>query len=83
MSSPFNVIPDAPAEVHAAFAHVRSVYPDVVLVAFQRDGRWLYMDSDFESPAFGAEIDVSILEAASDAIESALPQLFEVVEDSR
>lgn len=57
-----------PAAVAAALAHVRQFHPEVTQVFFGTDHRWLYCSEAFEAPTFGTGIDVSILEAAADAV---------------
>lgn len=66
-----------PFEVCVALDHVRSHYPEVVMVVFNREGRWQYMSSDFDAPTFGPEIDVGILEDAANAV-SDLPAVFDI-----
>ena len=49
--------------VQAALEHVRKHHPEVEYVVFTHT-YWLYLDENGNSPAFGPEIDVAILEAA-------------------
>jgi hypothetical protein len=56
-------------QIVKAMEHVRSVFPNVCIVVFTKDGRWNYMDDCFKAPSFkGTEIDASILEAACDSV---------------
>ena len=59
----------APVEVQKAFEHVRSFFPDVISVEFDKDCRWLYSTSDDAAIlSFGdVAIDQEILEDAADA----------------
>jgi len=60
-----------------AFAHVQTFFPSVAIVIYDKNGQWLYMDENFESFNFiGCDIDVSILEDASDSIET-LPFIYQ------
>jgi hypothetical protein len=62
--------------IEKALGHVREHHPEVTLMVVNSDGRWQFMDDDFNAPAFGAGIDVSILEAAADSLPT-LPAVFE------
>lgn len=64
---------DIPAQVRDALLHVRSFIPEVDRVVFWEDGRWAYMTDDHKVPTFGSLIDVSILEAAGDAVANLSP----------
>lgn len=55
-------------EVLLALEHVRLFHPEVCIVIFSKDGRWLYMDQDFNIPIFSDSIDIAILEAAADSL---------------
>lgn len=57
-----------PHAVLLALEHVQSYHPDVVQVFFGVDNRWRYMDENMEAPEFHVGVNVSILEAASDAV---------------
>ena len=59
-----------------AFNHIREKHPTVSIVIFDREGKWLYMDENFESFKFDDSIDVSILEEASDSIP-VLPYIYQ------
>lgn len=48
-------------EVKKAIKHVKKHFPTLSCVIFTQ-GRWCYMDSDFNSFTFGNRINVSILE---------------------
>lgn len=63
--------------VKRALRHVRNFHPEVCQVSFDSEGRWLYMDKLSGAPTFGQEINVGILEAAADSLES-LPATFVV-----
>jgi len=54
--------------VKIAFDHVRSIYPIVSMVVFNREGRWIYTNDDFDIPTFDDRIDVGILEDACDSV---------------
>ena len=56
-------------QLRAAMAHVKSIFPTLHIVVFNLNGRWQYMDTDFNAFKFDDRIDVSILEAASDSID--------------
>ena len=71
--------PTAPDAVLLALEHVRSFYPNVVMVVYWSDGRWQYMNDGFGSPEFDDRVDVGILEDASDAVTE-LPAAFEIVD---
>lgn len=60
-----------PNEVVEALKHVRK-YVDVDTVVFFKNVTWMYCNSETHTaPSFeGTDIDVSILEAAADSIES-------------
>lgn len=64
-----------PRAVCKAFVHVRKFFPSVTQVFYGVDGRWLFCEEAFESPTFGDEIDVGILEDAADAVDG-LPAAF-------
>lgn len=49
-----------------ALKYVQTFCPEVVGVAFDLHGRWFYFEDMFEAPDFPDEIDVEILENASD-----------------
>jgi hypothetical protein len=66
------------SEVEVAFRHVKSLIPEVDCVVYGKDSRWMYIDStnmldpiSFEN----VEVDVGILEEASDSLET-LPCFF-------
>ena len=46
------------------------------MVVFNKQGQWQYMDEDFGSFVFGDEIDISILEDASDSV-TVLPCIYQ------
>lgn len=60
--------PETRKAVQAAIDAVRKYHPDVDQVFFGWDGRWLYCDEHFEAPTFSDEIDIGVLEDASDAV---------------
>lgn len=55
-------------ELRRAFVHVKKHFPTLSMVVFDRDGRWQYMDSNFDGFDFKDLIDQSILEDASDSV---------------
>ena len=55
-------------ELKTAFDHVKKFHPTLSIVIFDKQGKWQYMDEEFESFKFDDKIDVSILEDASDSI---------------
>ncbi len=63
-----------PTEVQAAFAHVKTFFPQVTCLAFDDHGRWLFSGVGVDI-VFGDEVNVGILEAAADALDS-LPAYF-------
>jgi hypothetical protein len=68
-------------KLEQAFAHIKQFYPSVCIVAFSKNGNWHYMDEYFNSPVFGEEIEVGILEDAADSIinsSSWLPAIFQI-----
>lgn len=77
---------EIPPNVQAALDHVRSFFPEVVLVVFDALGNWRYMDEDMCVVPFtgkGDEIDQEILEAASNEMGSlGLPAVFQVEEEN-
>lgn len=64
------------AKVKRALEHVRQFYPQVVMVVYSCDQRWLFMDEDFAAPTFDGRINVSILEEAADSV--AAPAVFDI-----
>lgn len=64
-------------ELKKAFEHIKKSHPSASMVVFDRDGRWQYMDENFNGFVFGDEIDVSILEEASDSIP-VLPYVYQL-----
>lgn len=76
-----HTMPLAPDDVFDALLHVRSVFPDVVMVIFAMDGRWQYLTEDFRAPRFNSKIDTSILERAANAAEEeGLPVIYQIYE---
>lgn len=63
-------------EIKIALDHVRKSHPTVSMVVFNKQGQWQYMDEDFGSFVFGDEIDISILEDASDSV-TVLPCIYQ------
>jgi len=63
-------------EIKKALKEVRKYFPNVTTVVFNKYGQWNYCDDNFNSPNFeGSEISQSLLEEASDSVES-LPCVF-------
>lgn len=69
-----------PPKVKTALDHVRKAHPEVSLVVFKCDGRWLYMDDDFNAPCFKENIDTGILEDAANEVDNTIgfPAVFEI-----
>lgn len=65
-----------PDKVREALDHVRLHHSVVTMVLFDVNSRWHYLDEDAEAPAFGSEIDISLLEDAADSVNGDLPRLF-------
>lgn len=59
-----------------AFEHVKKFHPTLSIVIFNKEGQWQYMDENFDSFVFGANIDNGILEDAADSIEN-LPFIYQ------
>lgn len=66
-----------PKPVLTALLHVRSVFPDVCLVVYGRDGRWHYTNEEFDSPTFDSRVDIGTLEDAADSLEQ-VPAVFQL-----
>ena len=66
---------DIPIEVSKALKHVKTFFPEVTIVVFNKFGQWTYMTDDFDQPNFGDDIDLGILEDASDSVIN-LPAVF-------
>jgi len=62
--------------VKTAFNHVKEKHPTLSMVIFDKEGKWQYMDEDFESFKFDESIDVGLLEDASDSIP-VLPYIYQ------
>ncbi len=60
----------APAHVQRAFDHVKSIFPEVVMVMYTPTMKWMYIDEDGEAPAFNDQVDVSLLEDAVDSLDT-------------
>jgi hypothetical protein len=64
--------------VKRAMEYVRLFHPEVCIVIFNKEGRWQYMDEDFNAPKFGKEMnDISLLEEASDSLTE-LPFIYQI-----
>lgn len=63
-------------QLEKAFKHVKKYHPTLSIVIFDKMGRWQYLDENFESFKFSDKIDISILEDASDNIET-LPFIYQ------
>lgn len=61
-------------KIKKAMEHVRQYYPEVEIVVFNKEGRWQYMDGDFNSPKFDDKVDhlvdVGLLEEAANSVET-------------
>lgn len=51
--------------VKMALDHVRKSHPDVTMVVFNQFGDWCFMNDEFETPEFDANIDTNLLRAAA------------------
>jgi hypothetical protein len=67
------------AELQTAIDHVKESHPSLSIVMFDINGRWQYMDEEFNSFKFDDKVDVSILEEAGDSIE-VLPFIHQIGE---
>jgi hypothetical protein len=57
-------------EIKTALEHVRQFHPEVTHVVFNGYGQWMYCDDNFKAPNFkDSDIDVSLLEEASDSVQ--------------
>ncbi len=65
------------SKIKEALLHVQKYYPYVVQVFYGIDQRWLYCGEGFESPIFGDEIDINLLEEAVDEVET-FPSAFSI-----
>jgi len=68
--------------VETALRHVRDHHPTCVKVLFDAMGRWRYMDAANEAFAFDGNMNIDLLEIASDTLNE-LPALFELNEGVR
>ena len=68
---------NAPEEVLKALTHVKTLFPEVTTVVFNKFGQWSYMTDNFEQPKFDDRVDKSILEYASDSVIE-LPAVFQL-----
>ena len=64
-------------EIEIALEHVRSIHSEVTHVVFNREGQWMYFGDNFKAPKFDNNIDIGILEEASDSIQT-LPSVFNI-----
>lgn len=65
-----------PPEIAAAFREVQRFFPDVCLVVYLPDARWIFMDADGDSPSFAKSgISQEVLDNAADSV-SHCPALF-------
>ncbi len=55
-------------QLKKAFDLVKKSFPTLSIVIFDKQGRWQYMDEDFECFKFDDKIDVGVLEDAADSI---------------
>jgi hypothetical protein len=70
----------APRQVEEALKHVRTFHPDVVMVTYGLDTRWMFTNKAGEPPDFDRRVDVGILEDAQSSL-SRFPAIFQVAED--
>lgn len=57
--------------VTRALDHVRVRFPDVTHVVYTREGKWVYMSDDGDSPSFNGrlhDMDIGLLEEAADHV---------------
>lgn len=65
------------SKIEIAFKHIKSIFPTLSLVIFDKEGRWCYMDEDFNAFNFeGKDTDQGILEDAVDSLE-VLPFIYQ------
>lgn len=67
----------ATPQVFAALEHVRTFLPEVTQVFYTNELKWLYMTDEGDVPAFGGDIDTSLLEDAVDSLD-AFPAAFHI-----
>ena len=72
----------ATPQVIAALEHVRTFHPEVTHVFYTNVLKSLYMTDDGDAPAFGGEIDTSLLEDAVDSLDT-FPAAFHVTSPVR
>lgn len=72
----------ATPQVIAALEHVRTFRPEVTQVFYTNELKWLYMTDDGDAPAFGGEIDTSLLEDAVDSLDT-FPAAFHITSPVR
>jgi len=53
-----------------AVLHVKDHFPQLAIVIFTLQGKWCYMDEDFNIISFSDQINVSTLEDAMDSVEA-------------
>lgn len=71
-SLPANATRGIPRRVVVGLAHVRTFFPKVEIVVYDRDFRWHYFDADFNAPSFkGKPVDIGLLEDAADGVVTA------------
>ena len=67
-------------QVKKALDYVREFFPDVCIVAFNREGQWQYFTQEWDAPEFPYMEDVGILQDAVDSL-SDLPAIFQLDSD--
>ena len=72
----------ATPQVIAALEHVRTFRPEVTQVFYTNELKWLYMTDDGDAPAFGGEIDTSLLEDAVESLDT-FPAAFHITSPVR
>ena len=70
---------EMPEEVFHALNHVRTFFPEVIQVQYDKEGRWIYSDFDGVAPVFRCDVNISILEDAADSLDG-FPQSFRLSE---
>lgn len=67
--------------IKEAFDHVKNYHPNINLMVFNREGKWLCMDDDYDTPEFSQDIDTTLLHRAADAAYKAfgLPYVYQEI----
>lgn len=63
--------------IYALF-YVKGFFPQITTVIYNKQGMWLYMDDNFNTPNFDDfDIDINVLEFASDSVTE-LPFIYQL-----